>query len=128
MSIAYMLPVTTTSVYGTVKDEFGDLLSNVNVFFTRDPRIGTITDQNGVYSFDEISTGEQLTFSYQGLTKKLIAGDLPKTVVFETLTELDEVVISATGDKKSYAGLWLLGGLVASMLLLKKKQAKKVTL
>lgn len=70
-----ILSKSVVKVEGTVKDESGNLLSGVFVSIQPEDKT-TTTDTNGAYSFDEISTGSNITLTftkegYETVTKKV---------------------------------------------------------
>ena len=90
----------TATVYGTVRDEYGELVSNVNIVYFNNQAIGTSSNEKGYYLL-EIPGGDTavLVFSYAGKTsfKKLYpeAGKTYKMNVELLLEyELTEFVIT----------------------------------
>jgi TonB-linked SusC/RagA family outer membrane protein len=90
-------------ITGTVSDNDGKALAGVTVTVTGTQK-ATITDVSGKFGI-QASTGQTLNFSYVGykpIVIKVTAATKPFKVVFtQTLTDLDEVVVTGyTSEKK----------------------------
>nr|WP_321408508.1 TonB-dependent receptor [uncultured Carboxylicivirga sp.] len=92
----------STSVSGIVKDQSGETLIGVNVI-VKNKTIGTVTDTNGQFSFNQISASDTLVFSFIGFDDQevAIAGRQSINVVMTSSEELvGEVVIIGYGSVK----------------------------
>jgi len=91
---------------GKVIDEKGEALPGVTVVI-KGTSTGTITDNNGNYSFPKVSPNETLVFSFVGLqSKEMNVGNTSvlNVALSESATGLNEVVVTALNinrDKKS---------------------------
>ena len=86
-----------------VVDEFGDPLRDVNVYLTRNSRVGTITDRNGNANIGFASPEDQITFSHVGHETRVIkARDIGHKVVMNIAVEgLPEVVVTASTPQRN---------------------------
>lgn len=87
------------SIKGTVKDENNQPLFGANVFW-QSTTIGTITDENGLFTLRKSDETNALVISYMGFeTKKVEATDNNLTIILKEVSTLKEVTVSKT--KKS---------------------------
>ena len=83
-------------VTGTVTDNNGSALPGVTVV-VKGTYSGTVTDFNGVYSINDVSSTDVLVFSSIGLSTKEVAVDnqlVINVVLDEDIKQLDEVVVT----------------------------------
>ncbi|WP_322549805.1 TonB-dependent receptor [Flavobacterium psychraquaticum] len=87
------------SIKGIVKDENNQPLFGANVFW-QSTTIGTITDENGLFTLRKSDETNALVISYMGFeTKKVEATDNNLTIILKEVSTLKEVTVSKT--KKS---------------------------
>ncbi|NJO90946.1 MAG: TonB-dependent receptor plug domain-containing protein [Chloroflexia bacterium] len=89
-----------TVITGTVSDADGAPVPGANVIAKGTPGVGTITDQNGIYSLSVPNEATSLIFSFVGLeTKEVeIAGQTVINVSLKSEDQgIDEVVVTALG-------------------------------
>ena len=93
-------------IKGLVSDVSGDPLIGVTVM-EKGTTTGSITDMNGNYTIKTKSTHPVLIFSYVGYeTKEVVADkDLLNIVLADASQQLDEVVVTALGIKRSEKAL-----------------------
>lgn len=97
--------VKKVKVTGTVTDENNQPVSYVNVMSAKNPKNGTITDDNGKYTL-ELTTDDAVRFAFIGY-KEVDINVGKKSVVdckLEPETEnLDEIVVVAFGEQRKAA-------------------------
>lgn len=93
-------------VIGTVKDKNGEPLIGVSIK-EKGSDNGTITDLNGNYKITTQSVSPILEFSYVGYKSKEISvkGNIVNAVLEDATQELNEVVVTALGIKRSEKAL-----------------------
>lgn len=87
------------TISGKVTDSAGDPVIGANIIVKEAPGVGTITDIEGMYSFNVPSEGSMLVFSYTGFETQEIAIGSSSTinVILAEGKLLDEVVVTALG-------------------------------
>jgi hypothetical protein len=107
-----------TSFTDVVVDEFNEPLPGVNLFLKSNPRIGTATNFDGKFHFENVPHNEIVVVSWQGLKKEYKANKLPSQIVFTTTDELDAVVVTALKKRNTlkYIGFGLLALAVIAVL------------
>lgn len=95
------MPVLET-ISGKVTDNSGEGLIGANVVLRNDPSKGTITDLDGNFTLDVESLPIDLVVSYTGYTEQVVnvTSTEPISVVLQTGTALDEVVVVGYGTAK----------------------------
>lgn len=96
----------TTTVTGTVIDDFGDPLIGVTVQVVEESGIGAATNLDGQYTLKNVPTNATLRFSYVGfatLEEKLNGRTVVDVVLKEDVAVLSEVVVTGYGGKQSRA-------------------------
>ncbi|QNL51575.1 TonB-dependent receptor [Olivibacter sp. SDN3] len=100
------------SITGAVSDPQGELIPGVSVFLTGtgDYKASTITNANGLFTFDELPNNGPytLTFTYVGFEKQTLTGYEVKagekvsvTVTLnENISDLDEVIVTGYGTQR----------------------------
>lgn len=109
ISLLILWIISTVSVYaqtgiiagGMVMDEQGEPLIGVTVSVKENPSNGGITDADGRFKLSGLRTGQTVVFSYIGYEKQEIKIDKTdermRVVLKETVTTIDEVVVTASG-------------------------------
>lgn len=95
-------------VKGTVKNKSGEPVIGVNIIIPSSPNNGVITDLDGKYVIKNVPSNGKLEFSYIGMKKQIVnvAGRNVIDVTMEDDSEqLDEVVVTALGMKRSHKSL-----------------------
>ena len=115
-------------VSGVVKDEFGNLLPDVHVYYNDGTEnIGVITNQDGEFWLDQVPATAVVKFSYQEQElAKYFTYEVPKTVVLDITNQLDGVYLT---NKKSNLKWWIAG--LATVLVVRhitKKSSKSKSL
>lgn len=91
------------SIRGNVSDNLGESLVGVTVVVENDEGHGTVTDINGDYVLENVSSNAVLIFSYVGM-KRLLEPVNGRKVINVVLTSdaelLDEVVVVGYGTQK----------------------------
>ena len=93
---------TLTRVSGKVTDEKEEPLPGVTVVVNGTTK-GTITDANGNYSLQNVTSNETLVFSFVGMESKEIKVENQNVInvmLSETVTNLNEVVVVGYGIQK----------------------------
>ncbi|MDX6746611.1 TonB-dependent receptor [Polaribacter sp. PL03] len=91
----------TKTVSGSVKDATGELLPGVSVV-VRGTQKGVQTDFDGLFKIENISSTDELIFSYIGMTAKtVLVGDRARldVILMASLESLDEIVVVAYGKQ-----------------------------
>ena len=115
-------------VSGVVKDEFGNLLPDVHVYYNDGTEnIGVITNQDGEFWLDQVPANSVVKFSYQEQDlAKYFTYDVPQKVVLDITNMLDGVHLT---NKKSNLKWWIAG--ISAVLVarhLTKKSSKSKSL
>ncbi|MDP4276766.1 MAG: SusC/RagA family TonB-linked outer membrane protein, partial [Bacteroidota bacterium] len=88
------------SVHGTVKDENGEKIIGANVL-VKGTTNGSMTDEKGNYTLNNLKSGSTIVFSYIGcLTKEVVAGSnhMINVVLQERNEKLNEIVVVGYGS------------------------------
>lgn len=91
----------TKTVSGSVKDATGELLPGVSVV-VKGTQKGVQTDFDGLFKIENISSTDELIFSYIGMTAKtVLVGDRARldVILMASLESLDEIVVVAYGKQ-----------------------------
>lgn len=93
-------------IAGTVKDKNGEPLIGVSIR-EKSSGEGTITDMDGNYKLSTSSANPVLVFSYVGYQSKEVPvkGNVANVVLEDATQELNEVVVTALGIKRSEKAL-----------------------
>ncbi|MDR2473551.1 MAG: SusC/RagA family TonB-linked outer membrane protein, partial [Tannerella sp.] len=94
-------------IKGTVTDNGGDPLPGVNVVL-KGTVTGVVTDENGNYSINVSGANAVLSFSLIGFAKQEITvgnATVINVVMLESVTEIDEIVVTALGIKREKKAL-----------------------
>ena len=93
-------------ITGTVKDDLGEAIVGCNVA-VKGEKIGAITDMDGNYKLSTSSANPVLVFSYVGYQSKEVPvkGNVANVVLEDATQELNEVVVTALGIKRSEKAL-----------------------
>ncbi|MDH7463863.1 SusC/RagA family TonB-linked outer membrane protein [Chitinophagaceae bacterium 26-R-25] len=93
-------------VSGKVTDEKGNPVSGASIAI-KDFKIGTTTKEDGNFSFSIPASAKTLIVSAVGFTEKriTIGGDAINVVLVKDDKKLDEVVVTAMGQKRDKKGL-----------------------
>ncbi|MGB3464848.1 MAG: SusC/RagA family TonB-linked outer membrane protein, partial [Cyclobacteriaceae bacterium] len=96
------LAAQTTKISGTVMDESGQTLPGVNVLI-KGTSTGSVTDLNGAFVLNDVSSDDILIFSFTGMTTREVPVD-NKTFFNITMEEdilaLQEVVVIGYGSQE----------------------------
>ncbi|MDR2473024.1 MAG: TonB-dependent receptor [Tannerella sp.] len=91
------------TIRGTVSDESGETIPGVTVYIKDRPGIGTVTDEEGVFSI-KASKNEIIVFSFIGYekTEYIVAKEDVnlKITLREATSQLEEVIVEALGQKQ----------------------------
>lgn len=101
ISTAHILFAQDGTIYGTVTDNTGTGLPGVNVL-VKGTNNGTAADFDGNYNITA-SQGDVLVFSFIGFATQeiTVSGNTVNVTLIEDSSELEEVVVTAFGIKKS---------------------------
>lgn len=93
---------------GTVKDNAGIPLSGVYVYI-KETQKGTYTDDNGIFSLENVAPGSDITFDYIGMKPQVVRVTTSKNlniVLEEDAVMLEDVIVTGYGTfkKSAYAG------------------------
>lgn len=96
-------PVNNTKIVtGRVLDETGEPLPGVTIIVEKSTR-GVITDSNGYFEIDRLTTSDKLRFSFIGYSEETILIESQTNINLQMkpkVDELDEVTIVAYGKQK----------------------------
>lgn len=96
-------------VGGLVMDEIGTEMIGVTVTIKEDPANGTITDTDGRFKLNRITSGQTLIISYIGYEKQEVkitgTNERMRIVLKEIASALDEVVITSSGKAQKKINL-----------------------
>ncbi len=101
--IALSLSAQNITVQGTVTDDKGETIIGATVLVDGKSGEGTITDYDGIYKLENISSQSVLHFSYVGMKSQTVEvkGQTTINVVLKDNSELlDEVVVIGYGTQK----------------------------
>ena len=115
----------TKKVAGIVKDEYGNILPNVHVYYKNAQAeiVGVITNSDGEFWLDQVPGTSVVKFSYQGQDlQKYFAYQVPREVIINITSQLDEVNLD---NKKSNLKWWIAG--LATVLVIRHVSKKSST-
>ena len=101
MSVPMYLSAQQLQVTGKVTDEAnGNALEGVSVVVKK-TAAGTATDAQGTFKITA-AKGEKIVFSFSGYQEQVVSvsGNLIEVKLFQTVKQLDDVVVTALGVKK----------------------------
>jgi len=95
--------ITDITITGTVRDNKGATLRGVNITVVDNPKVGTVTDNNGKFILD-VKDGAVIRVSFVGFLPQTFTvsqeNKLFNIVLLEDVQQAEEVVVSAYGRKQ----------------------------
>ena len=103
-SMVFLLAFTTQSfaqqVSGTIKDDGGSPIIGASVL-VKGTSNGTITDDNGAFTLNNVAKGSTLVVSFVGFKTQEVNADGSLSLTLEEGDALDEVVVTGVFDKRT---------------------------
>jgi len=97
---------TVMKITGTVVDEKGTPISWANVVALSDNKIGTATNNNGIFSIDKFPTNSKVKISAINYKEQTLSpkSNMGKITMEEEAQELEEVIVSGNTTKECTPG------------------------
>ncbi len=92
--------LSAQQVSGTIKSNSGDPLVGAAVL-VKGTKNGTVTDNNGAFSLNNVAKGSTLVVSFVGFGTKEVSADNAASIVLKEGDELGELVVTGVFDKRT---------------------------